>query len=203
VLSTDPSRLKKKRKLEETFEKADDGRFLVEDLPEEENLKKFVRKRFKGATVANDQTDGRDTNNDEEVKEEREENQQRKRQKILQKNLGKGGQISAATRLKLAKEHQSKSGGAANFAASRFKTTKAQGDVKKKDSKYEPFAYVPLDPRQLNKRRRLHAHKNFKSVMGRKTTASSRKNISLKGVTKPRTQRRAEKKHRAKLANQY
>jgi hypothetical protein len=36
------------------------------------------------------------------------------------------------------------------FTGARFKSQKAGGDVRRKGDKFEPFAYVPLDPRALS-----------------------------------------------------
>jgi ribosomal RNA-processing protein 12 len=41
----------------------------------------------------------------------------------------------------------------------RYKSEKAGGDVKK--GKLEPYAYIPLDPKQLNKRRRNNSYKQY------------------------------------------
>jgi len=53
----------------------------------------------------------------------------------------------------------------------RFKAKKAGGDVKRKQDKYEPYSYMPLDPKQLNKRRRIHAHKKYSNLL---TTPSNK-----------------------------
>jgi len=41
----------------------------------------------------------------------------------------------------------------------RYKSSKTGGDVK--SGKFEPYAYIPLDPKQLNKRRRNTAYKKY------------------------------------------
>jgi len=41
----------------------------------------------------------------------------------------------------------------------RYKSNKTGGDVK--SGKLEPYAYIPLDPKQLNKRRRNTAFKKY------------------------------------------
>lgn len=50
------------------------------------------------------------------------------------------------------------------FGSEYYRSKAGQSDVKKKGSKYEPFAYLPLNPKFLNKRRRLHAHKQYDNV---------------------------------------
>jgi len=50
-------------------------------------------------------------------------------------------------------------------SAIRYKAKKAGGDVLRKDAKFEPYAYMPLDPKQLNKRRRFQAHKQYESAL--------------------------------------
>lgn len=54
----------------------------------------------------------------------------------------------------------------AKFGSEYYKASAGQSDVKRKGSKYEPFAYLPLNPKFLNKRRRLHAHKQYSAVAG-------------------------------------
>jgi len=44
-------------------------------------------------------------------------------------------------------------------------TKKVGGDVRKKNAKYEPYAYLPLKAGQLNKRRRQTAHKAYKDIL--------------------------------------
>jgi len=153
----------------------------VEDLPEEENIKKDRRKRFKSE---GDHDKGDPGDGDEE-------SDNRKKRKF--KDSMKGGKFSMATRLKLAKQQQEKAG-SSSFSPSKYKSAKSSGDVKKKGSKFEPFAYVPLDPRQLNKRRRLHAHTKYKAVMTRRRTIVGKNPV--RGISKPRTQRKAIKKHK-------
>jgi len=48
------------------------------------------------------------------------------------------------------------------YAGHQFKAKKAGGDIK--IGKLEPFAYIPLDLKNLNKRRRQHAVKSFKPI---------------------------------------
>jgi len=48
----------------------------------------------------------------------------------------------------------------------RFKSDKAGGDVKK--GKLEPYAYIPLDPKQLNKRRRNNSYKQYAPYVKKK-----------------------------------
>jgi hypothetical protein len=52
------------------------------------------------------------------------------------------------------------------FGNDYYKASTGQSDIKRKGSKYEPFAYLPLNPKFLNKRRRLHAHKQYDAVAG-------------------------------------
>jgi len=45
---------------------------------------------------------------------------------------------------------------------------KAGGDAKKKDQKYEPFAYMPLQRKNLNKRNKSKAKTQFKAIVTHK-----------------------------------
>jgi len=45
-----------------------------------------------------------------------------------------------------------------------YKSTKGQGDVLKQ-GRYEPFAYIKLNPKMLNKRNKEKAVKSFEQVV--------------------------------------
>jgi ribosomal RNA-processing protein 12 len=77
-------------------------------------------------------------------------------------------------------------GGAVRHTGEEYRSTKAAGDMKK-PGRPDPYAYLPLNPRMLNKRRRLHAYKQFENVItaakkGAKTKPNKklRKRKSLK-----------------------
>ena len=59
---------------------------------------------------------------------------------------------------------------------SEFKSKKSGGDVKKKSSKFEPYAYVRLDPRLLNKRKKAQAQKQFKGLAGKRHRQKGQRN---------------------------
>jgi ribosomal RNA-processing protein 12 len=48
-----------------------------------------------------------------------------------------------------------------------YKAKRAEGDVKK-EGKLEPFAFLPVESRLLNKRYRKKEAKKFDSLMGKK-----------------------------------
>lgn len=48
---------------------------------------------------------------------------------------------------------------------SSYKSSKAGGDVKRKDQKYEPYAYVPLDGRAFSKKNRRNAVEQMSTVV--------------------------------------
>jgi len=48
--------------------------------------------------------------------------------------------------------------------ATSYKGKKAGGDVKKKGTKIEPYSYIRLDPKLLNKRRKHEAARQFKGI---------------------------------------
>lgn len=58
-----------------------------------------------------------------------------------------------------------KAKGAKQLGGDMYKAKAAGGDVKK--GKHEPYTYMPLDPAQLNKRSRRHAHKRYEGVVSR------------------------------------
>lgn len=67
--------------------------------------------------------------------------------------------------------------GAKQLGGEMYKARAAGGDVKK--GKHEPYTYMPLDPAQLNKRSRRHAHKRYESVVSRSKPKDA-------GITKTR-----------------
>lgn len=64
---------------------------------------------------------------------------------------------------------------------SEYKSKKARGDVKKKDTTYDPYAYIPLSRNSLNKRKRAKSAGQFKSVVAgaRKGAAAGSKRRKL------------------------
>jgi len=82
----------------------------------------------------------------------------------------------------------------AEFSGERYKSKKAGGDTKG-NSKYQPFAYVRMDPKQLNKRSRQTSHLKYGSILQKTGQTKS----SSRGIKKPYAQRKAIKKH-AQLA---
>lgn len=46
-----------------------------------------------------------------------------------------------------------------------YKSKKATGDIKKKGSAYDPYAYIPLSRNSLNKRKRAKSAGQFKSIV--------------------------------------
>lgn len=56
-----------------------------------------------------------------------------------------------------------------------YRSTKASGDVKR-DGQMDPYAYIRLDNRMLNKRNKQYATKQFKGVL-----AGSAKSSRIKG----------------------
>eukprot|EP00164_Ancoracysta_twista_P005519 GFYU01007569.1.p1 GENE.GFYU01007569.1~~GFYU01007569.1.p1 ORF type:complete len:1236 (-),score=497.10 GFYU01007569.1:78-3731(-) len=61
-----------------------------------------------------------------------------------------------------------------------YKSRKADGDIKKKGDKFEPYAYMPMDRNVLNKRKKTKATKGFGNLIksaqkGAKAGTSSRK----------------------------
>lgn len=53
----------------------------------------------------------------------------------------------------------------AKTAGSDYKSNKATGDIKRKGSAYDPYAYIPLSRNSLNKRKRAKSAGQFKSIV--------------------------------------
>jgi len=129
VVSSDPAKLNRKRKTVTSFDKSDDGRFIVEDLIEEENKRR--------------------PRNTDKTKEEEEA------------ELA-GDAPKPFIKPKTVRPKKPKTTSA--HSAVRYKAKKAGGDLMKKGAKYEPYSYVPLNPKQLNKRRRFQSHKTYDNI---------------------------------------
>jgi len=48
----------------------------------------------------------------------------------------------------------------------KYSSKHTKGDVKKKGNRLEPYSYIPLNPKFLNKRRRATAYKQFAGTVG-------------------------------------
>mmetsp|Transcript_30646 Transcript_30646/g.39521 ORF Transcript_30646/g.39521 Transcript_30646/m.39521 type:complete len:111 (-) Transcript_30646:157-489(-) len=59
---------------------------------------------------------------------------------------------------------------------SKYKSTKAGGDVRRKGEKLEPYAYIPLDAKMLSKKKSKSAKEKYRSVV------EQGRNKSLKGL---------------------
>lgn len=58
-----------------------------------------------------------------------------------------------------------KSGATAKTNGTEYKSKKAKGDIKKKGTAFDPYAYIPLSRNSLNKRKRAKNAGQFKSVV--------------------------------------
>lgn len=67
------------------------------------------------------------------------------------------------------------------FSASAYKSQKGQGDTLKA-GKYEPFAYIQLNPKMLNKRNKTKAIKSFEGVVSHGKKVDKRKNNKESGM---------------------
>lgn len=76
---------------------------------------------------------------------------------------------------------------------SMFKSKKATGDMLKK-GQYEPYAFLPLNPKQLNKRSRSSAANKFENVVSAARKGASKGNKAHK-TTLSRKQKAAKRKH--------
>lgn len=60
------------------------------------------------------------------------------------------------------------------YSATAYKSEKGQGDTLKA-GKYEPFAYIQLNPKMLNKRNKAKAVKSFEDVVSHGKKLNKRK----------------------------
>ena len=60
----------------------------------------------------------------------------------------------------------------ASHSGDRYKSKKAKGDVQKQGQAYQPYAYLPLDPKMMSHKNRREAVDRF--AMGRVGTGMQR-----------------------------
>jgi len=75
---------------------------------------------------------------------------------------------------------ESSGGHIVKYSASAYKSAKGQGDTLKA-GKYEPFAYIQLNPKMLNKRNKTKAIKSFEGVVSHGKKLNKRKGQSEEG----------------------
>ncbi|KNC81310.1 hypothetical protein SARC_06360 [Sphaeroforma arctica JP610] len=150
MVTTDPARMGRRQKAHWSEYDAD-GKMLVED-PEAEN---------------GDEEDG-DSDNAMEI-------QDTKRIKGQKRNRDNTFDMSGDQDDEDKKDwNRSKRGGAKHNAGKndtegqQYGSKKASGDMRRKGNKFEPFAYVALDKKNINKRHTNKAAGTFKAVMSKK-----------------------------------
>jgi ribosomal RNA-processing protein 12 len=67
-----------------------------------------------------------------------------------------------------------KDGHVVKYSGSAYKSGKGQGDTLKA-GKYEPFAYIQLNPKMLNKRNKAKAVKSFEGIVSHGKKLNKRK----------------------------
>ncbi len=67
------------------------------------------------------------------------------------------------------------------YSGNVYKSNKGQGDVLKK-GKYEPFAYIQLNPKMLNKRNKDKAVKTFETVVSHGKKIGKRSGKKTEGL---------------------
>merc|ERR1712070_139029 len=83
---------------------------------------------------------------------------------------GEGGELrskrakQSKKQLDAGKGVKNKGKGAAGLGAE-FRSKKAAGDMRKKGQAVQSFAYLPMDPSMLNKRKRTKAESTFKNII--------------------------------------
>jgi ribosomal RNA-processing protein 12 len=128
------------QKDKEFFKIAEDGRIVIpfDDEKEDDNENDSVADSDDGMLGRNDKRSCRKRkNNDEDLEEQ-----------IVQ----------SSTRALNSKTKVIKSDG------TEFKAKKSSGDIKKNGAKFEPYAYIPLDHKLLNKRRKHESARAWKGV---------------------------------------
>jgi hypothetical protein len=71
----------------------------------------------------------------------------------------------------------------AGHSGEEYRSPKAAGDMKRA-GRPDPYAYLPLNPRMLNKRRRLHAYKQFENVIKAAKKGAKAKTVKRKSSKK-------------------
>jgi ribosomal RNA-processing protein 12 len=175
----------------------ENGKFLIKDLEDEQSNKgknkalKRVRQEAFGYSDEGSDTD-EDMAKDPEV--------WRKKMKELRsgklKKLGDGVVKSAGDAIKTHSKGDSKLKNKrqkkdeehiVKYSANAYKSDKTSGDVLKK-GKYEPFPYIKLNPKMLNKRYKDKAVKSFEGIVStgkkdNKRTAGNKQEGLLSGMT--------------------
>jgi len=144
VVSTDPRKFKRDEENNSDFEVGDDGKLMVDD---------------------EDENDDEDEDEDDMMKDEDEDEDEVgdvKKRKRGNEHFDYHNNKNATTIKKQKNDVGFK------FTGEQFKSKKAGGDAKKKDQKYEPFAYMPLQRKNLNKRNKSKAKTQFKAIVTHK-----------------------------------
>jgi len=183
--STDPNAkatVEKKEKSKSGFKINNDGKFIINDDSSDEE---HVRKR------------GNQMMEDSDSEDETFENLVNKKRKVGSSETGstKTGKTNATgISAKTAFSGKYSTGGSGihrnveKGPGSEYKSKSGKGDVKKA-GKHDPFAYIPMSHRALNKRKMLKAKGQFSSVM----------NSAKKGASKGRKERGKDVKQMKKL----
>lgn len=87
-------------------------------------------------------------------------------QKRLKTSLGgfKNSKKATDSNLKKKRGRADDDGHITKYSGSAYQSSKGHGDVLKK-GKYEPFAYIQLNPKMLNKRNKQKAVQSFEGVI--------------------------------------
>jgi ribosomal RNA-processing protein 12 len=70
------------------------------------------------------------------------------------------------------KKRQQDEKGSVKFSGKAYQSKKGKGDQRKRGQKYEPFAYVPLDPKQLSAKGNKRSVGRFSAVVNANKEAS-------------------------------
>jgi len=144
VVSTDPSKFKREEDDNSDFDIGENGKLMIND-----------------AENSNDDDSAMEEDGDESDEEEEEEVDDVKKRKRGSEFFDYHGNKNINTK-------KQKNDLGFKFTGDQFKSKKAGGDVKKKEQKYEPFAYMPLQRKNLNKRNKSKTKTQFKAIVSHK-----------------------------------
>lgn len=161
------------------------GKFVIKDLEEEEKEKKLAKLNKKRTRLEAEiqSSESESEESDEDIDDTKDTGTLKDKIKNLKKKQNKPGnaigkdKVSSSNFLKSKRQKTTDEGGhIVKYSGSAYKSNKGEGDTLKA-GKYEPFAYIQLNPKMLNKRNKAKAVKTFEGVVshGKKINKRSEK----------------------------
>jgi len=190
IVATKPSDKKKKLKTEDNFSYSEEGKLIIEDEDDEDENKSKKKKGNNKKENPNemdlddlfDEYENKKSrkrkmqeiieNEDENSNDEEEEQQQPQHQHKVDNNNNHQRKFVQGKRKE---QHKPK------LAGDEYKAKRARGDVKKA-GKLDPFAYLPLTPTALNRRKKIKYQSEMHNILNaaKKGSEKGRKNRSKK-----------------------